>query len=67
MVFRELAAKALFSLHQEVVEKDEVRLMQKVVDNEVAKAFVFHEKVFIDVEPETRVCLMHHSNFITNT
>lgn len=67
MVFRELVDKALFSLHQEVVEKDEVRLMQKVVDNEVVKAFVFHDKEFIDVAPDTRVCLMHHSNFITNT
>lgn len=67
MVFRELPNKALFSLHQEVVEKDEVRLMQKVVDGEVPKAFVFHDKEFIDVGPETRVCLMHHSNFITNT
>jgi hypothetical protein len=67
MVFRELADKALFSIHQEIVEKDEVRLMQKVVNNEIPKAFVFHEKQFIDIAPETRVCLMHHSNFITNS
>ncbi len=67
MVFRELEDKALFTIHSEIMSKDEVRLMQKVVDNGVTKAYVFHDRVFVDMAESERVCLMHHTNFISNS